>query len=416
MYSTFYHWIHTRSKTGYELALKLFLAVCIYALIWRCIDIIFEKIESFFEDKGADRRTVKLITKPIEYSLTTFVLALIIVQWVLVETVHIIDRIKVLTWSEIRIWLHGQSGTVYDYVLKVIFALSIYILVSEILSRSARLITKKLSGVEFSQKLIRVSANIVRCVIQLLVVFISVIQLFIVEYNMVAAFVVLGLLLLAIAVKFRKFSFRRFIDGLGIKDVELVSDSKMSKAMRAFYSIIYRIVGVVIIFFILFSINRGINYLTGYGGEDVSRVLSLSEYDISKKLDTSFNENDYLVKKMPHLNEAEVKVHTDGDLNIIYVNGRQLGVNTTGRKYCIYGVSINEPEYEALKSMTYRYEGCTQTLDNISRGNVNTYYYYSKVHNDCLVLSVSKNSNRVVSVTYFTDYDMISKMINITDE
>lgn len=416
MYSTVYHWLHTRSKTGYELAIKLFLAVCIYALIFRCIYKIFEKIEDFFVDKGADSRTVKLIIKPIEYSLTTFALGLIIVQWVFVENVRVINRVKVLTWLEFRIWLHSQSGTIYDYILKVIFALSFFILLSEVLNRSAKYIMNKLSGVEFSQTLIRVVVNISRFAILLFVVVVSVIQLFIVEYNMIAAFVVLGLVLLAGAVKFRKMSFRRFIAGIGIEDVELVSDSKMSKAMEVCYAIIYRVVGVVVIFFIVFSINRGINYVTGYGGEEVARIVRLSEHDISLKLETKFKESESLVKKMPHLNEAEVKVHTDGNLNIIYVDGEKLGVNTMGRKYRIHGVSINEPEYEAVKTMTYRYEGCAQSLDNVTSRNTNIYYYYSKVNNDCLVLAVSKSSNRVVGVTYFSDYDTISKMINITEE
>ena len=181
-------------------------------------------------------------------------------------------------------------------------------------------------------------------------------------------------------------------------------------------SFIYIVVGVVFVFFAGFSISRGVHYLTGYGGEEISSVVSYSEARLAKKYGTTFAEDESLVSEVPHLKEAEVKVHTNGDLNVIYVNGTQLGLNTSSRKYKVYGVSINEPEYEAIESMTYKYEGYAQTLDNITSASVSTYYYYNKVRNDCLVLAVSKSTNRVVSVTYFKDYETISKLISIAED
>ena len=49
-------------------------------------------------------------------------------------------------------------------------------------------------------------------------------------------------------------------------------------------------------------------------------------------------------------------------------------------------------------------------------GASRVHYYYNIRNNDCLVLTVNSHSNRVVSVTYYTDYDMIVKNKILVEE
>ena len=97
------------------------------------------------------------------------------------------------------------------------------------------------------------------------------------------------------------------------------------------------------------------------------------------------------------------------------MDGEQIGVNTSGREYQFYGVSVNQPEIDAVHHMTYQSTGFGEEVQKMP-GASRVHYYYNIRNNDCLVLTVNSHSNRVVSVTYYTDYDMIVKNKILVEE
>ena len=50
-------------------------------------------------------------------------------------------------------------------------------------------------------------------------------------------------------------------------------------------------------------------------------------------------------------------------------------------------------------------------LNDMAGGNSTAYYYYNMSENDCFVLIVNEQSNRVVAMTYFNNYSKITETL-----
>ena len=168
-------------------------------------------------------------------------------------------------------------------------------------------------------------------------------------------------------------------------------------------SLIYKIIGIVLLLVVVFFIYRGVNYLTGTGGKDITAELTKSEDEIAKDLRIKFEDNDARLKSIPHYAKGTVKVRSGKELHVVYLDDEQTGINSNSRKYRFFGVGINDPEKTAVNNMTYQYEDCMVLANDLIGGNSDTYFYYNTKNNDAFVLAINKNSARVVNMTYFTD-------------
>jgi hypothetical protein len=101
---------------------------------------------------------------------------------------------------------------------------------------------------------------------------------------------------------------------------------------------------------------------------------------------------------------------------VVYLNGKQIGVNTDSRKYRFYGIGINDPEQTAMKKTTYVYDDSMVVLTDMLGGKSKTYFYYNKKNKDCLALTISDSTNRVVNMTYYTDYKKSTATLSAIDE
>ena len=168
-------------------------------------------------------------------------------------------------------------------------------------------------------------------------------------------------------------------------------------------SLIYKIIGIVILLVAIVFIYRGVNYLTGTGGKDITAELTKSEDEIAKDMRIKFEDNDARLKSIPHYANGTVKVRSGKELHVVYLDDEQTGINSNSRKYRFFGVGINDPEKTAVNNMTYQYEDCIIVASDLIAGNSDTYFYYNTKNNDAFVLAINKNSARVVNMTYFTD-------------
>ena len=160
----------------------------------------------------------------------------------------------------------------------------------------------------------------------------------------------------------------------------------------------------------------GINYMIGSSGKDISNQLILSEAEIGLNLGITFEDNENKVKSVRQYTKGKVTVRSGGDLNIIYVDGKQVGVNTRSRKYRFYNVGINDAEKDVIEAMTYKYDDSMIVINDIMDGESDTYYYYNKKNNDCLVLVVNNRSNRIADMTYYTDYRKMTEQLSGLDD
>ena len=175
-------------------------------------------------------------------------------------------------------------------------------------------------------------------------------------------------------------------------------------------AIILIAVGVIII--------KGISYVVGSSGKDISDKLTLSEEELANELKLTFEDNNDRVKWIPQYSKGKTTVRsaTNSELHIVYIDGKQVGVNTDGRKYKFFGIAVNDPEIDVEKKITYDYDNTFVLLNDLMGGKSTTYFYYNKKKNDCLVLTVSDSTNRVVGMTYFTNYSKMSENLSGLDD
>ncbi len=196
-----------------------------------------------------------------------------------------------------------------------------------------------------------------------------------------------------------------------------VTDVKVgTNSSNKVLSIIFKVVGVLLILAVLFALYKGIGYVTGSGGEDITSKLTLSEEELAQDMDTTFEDNENIVKMIPRYTNGTLTAKTGKELDIVYVDGKQVGVHTNGRKYKFFGVGVNDPLYTAEDKLTYQYDECFQVLTDFLNENSESYFYYNDKNNDCLVLTVSKNTNRVVSMVYYTDYHKMTENLSAVSD
>ena len=178
-------------------------------------------------------------------------------------------------------------------------------------------------------------------------------------------------------------------------------------------SIIYKVIGIIIILIALVFMVKGIRFMTGSGGKDITDELSKSESELASDFKTQFTDNPARVSAIPQYCGGDINVKSGKDLHIVYYKDKQIGLNTDSRKYRLFGVGINDPEKTAIKKMTYQYDDCIAILNDLMGGSSDTYFYYNKKNNDCFVLTINKNSARVVNMTYYNDFKKVTSTLTM---
>ncbi|MBO4864800.1 MAG: hypothetical protein J5517_10565 [Eubacterium sp.] len=176
-------------------------------------------------------------------------------------------------------------------------------------------------------------------------------------------------------------------------------------------SLIYKIVGGVILLIVCILIYKGVFYMTGSGGKDITEELTKTEDEIASDMKIKFEDNEAKVRAIPSYSYGKVTVRSGKDLNVVYVADKQVGVNTDSRNYRFFEVGINEPWKQAQGSMSYKYDDCIVVANDILEGNSDSYFYFNEKNNDVFVLTVNKNTARVVNMTYFTDYKRMTETL-----
>ncbi len=340
-----------------------------------------------------------------------------------------IKHFIILTWTELVAWIYQNNDSVKVYVLKVFIAFFLYIIVSDYIRKIFKKIQKSMENRNMSKALTKVGIfipmyMILSCIIISMFDYLNKIEVSPLVTIVVFLFIFLLLVVKGFFTKLITRAIRNMKIVLRGDDEDIYGSLTQvtvprvirSKTMRFFLSIVVKMIGVTIAAFIIYFCYQGIIYMVETGGEEISYIMSMSDEYIAKELGTSFKEDASMLEKIPIFTSGKVTVKTDGELNIIYLDNQRIGFNTTSRKYNIYGVSINQAEIGLKKRTTFLYDQTLHTIENMYGGRSNVTYLLNRETKECMVVIVNNASNRVVSISYFTDFDKVTEELMLTTD
>ena len=335
-------------------------------------------------------------------------------------------------WATILQWIKDNDISITNYMLQVFFSIIVFAVISDILKKSFDKLGVKLTGREDVALSIKLMLGLIRAVILISVLSFIMTRLSLVEVHplltiTVSSCVVIILVIQGVLTQIignAAISVIKLIKGddavvmSGSRELHMPSVpdySPTGKKLRGFAKFVLRVTGIVIALIIVFVGYEGISYVIDSNGQECSMLLDMPEQHISNQLNTEFRDYDETVDGIPLYKGKSLTMRTDGELNIIYVNGKQIGVNTTGRKYKFFNVAVNQSEISAVKNMTYEYKKSKEILEDMSSGVSDSFVYYDEKANTALVLTVNAESNRIVGITYYSDLRAATSMVSVDD-
>lgn len=149
---------------------------------------------------------------------------------------------------------------------------------------------------------------------------------------------------------------------------------------------------------------------------DVSSYVDMDADELAKKLDVTFEKDCDMKKMITHYSNGTVSVDGDGDIGVVYFDGKRKGIHINDKKYNMFGISIGDGEFKIDDNLTYEYDESFNVLDDMLGGKSTAVFYYNKANNDCLVIFINDKSARVVAMTYFNDYKLVTQNLSGLEE
>lgn len=149
---------------------------------------------------------------------------------------------------------------------------------------------------------------------------------------------------------------------------------------------------------------------------DVTAYVNLEATELEDKLGITLESDSSMKNQITHYSNATVTVDGDGEIGVVYLDGKRKGIHINDKKYNMFGVSIGTAEYKMEDVLTYDYEKSFNVLDDMLGGSSTAYFYYNTKNNDCLVIILNDNSARVVAMTYYNDFKLISQNLSGLDD
>jgi len=173
--------------------------------------------------------------------------------------------------------------------------------------------------------------------------------------------------------------------------------------------VVYKIIGLLLIAALIFGAVLVIKHVIGSGGEDITKYLTFTEVELADHLGLTFEDYNQQAPKIQQYSGGTVTVRQGDTLQVIYINGDQVGVATDGRDYRFYGIGVNDMEADIAELMTFKSDYTFNVINDMMGGSSQSYYFCDTAKNQCLVLTISDKTHRVVYMTFYTDLKLISK-------
>lgn len=144
---------------------------------------------------------------------------------------------------------------------------------------------------------------------------------------------------------------------------------------------------------------------------DVTELVDKDKAVVERMLGVTLSDDSDMVKKIYEWTKGEITTDSDGDIAIVYVDGKRTGLHIDHKKYGMYGLKIGDWMVNVDKLTTYDYEGSFIVINDECEGMSTGVHYYNKKNNDCLIVIYNDNSNKVVALTYFNDFNKIAEQL-----
>ncbi len=138
--------------------------------------------------------------------------------------------------------------------------------------------------------------------------------------------------------------------------------------------VIYKIIGVLLLAALIFGVVKLVQHVLGSGGQDISKYLGMSESEIADMLSISFEQHNELAKGIQQYSGGTVTVREGKGLQIVYIDGKQVGVCTDSHDYRFWGVGINDTDKDVDKLLTYKNDGSFVFINDLLGGSSTSYY------------------------------------------
>lgn len=168
------------------------------------------------------------------------------------------------------------------------------------------------------------------------------------------------------------------------------------------------IIGLVILF-----ASKAIVSVVMPEGEDITPLLTSNADTIATTLGVAFQDNSEWVSRIHQYSGGTVTVKAAEDIGVVYIDGKQIGIQVESKAYTMFGIQIGDGEKHAYDHMTYPFDDFLSVLNDMAEGKTTTYFYYNQQRNDCLALTINDTTNRIVGMTYFTDYHRVTETLDI---
>ncbi len=168
---------------------------------------------------------------------------------------------------------------------------------------------------------------------------------------------------------------------------------------------------VVIIVLVLVGVKL-ISGLINPKTTDVTAYVDVDVEQVEKALDLSLEPSSNMVSKITHYSDCQVTVDGTEGIGVVYLDGVRKGLHVDGKNYSMYGLSIGDGEFRVDDAITYKYDEYFSVLNDMMGGKSTAYFYYNESKNDCLVIIINDKSARIVAMTYFNDYKLISENLD----
>lgn len=208
-------------------------------------------------------------------------------------------------------------------------------------------------------------------------------------------------------------------------DINLEQDEpiKVSKPAQSNYvpaksssnigALVGKLIGFAIVIVVLLVVAKVASGIANPKATDITQYVNHSESQLSSLLGITFEENTTWAKNMFQYSGEPLTIHSDKDLGVVYVKGKQIGVHINSKKYEMFGlqVGLGEVDVERSLSQNYQYTASIQIVDNGGLAGTTTYYYVNENKNDCVVVVINNTTNRLMAMTYYNNFRLIGKKL-----
>ncbi len=171
---------------------------------------------------------------------------------------------------------------------------------------------------------------------------------------------------------------------------------------------------VVIIALVLVGVKL-ISGVVNPKSTDVTAYVDVDVNQVENALDINLEPSSDMISKITHYSNCQVTVDGAEGIGVVYLDGDRKGLHIDDKKYSMYGLSIGDGEFRVDDALTYKYDEYFSVLNDLMGGKSTAYFYYNESKNDCLVIIINDKSARVVAMTYFNDYKLISENLDSLD-